>query len=88
MSEIVNNGREWPDNNPIRVVEDQQLLNDIAMLMLEQHTPHAVGCGDKACANAMGEADWVRYYALEELVFWLKHKGLSLLLERRMKDAS
>ena len=75
---------EWPDNNPIRLQEDQQLLDEIAALLLKNFTPHAVTCSEPDCANTMGAADWGRYDGVLEVAMWLRQRALSALLSEKM----
>ena len=84
--EPVANGREWPDNNASRISEDVALLNEIADLMLERHTPHAINCKDKGCGpDLLSEYDWTRQYALEDHVWWLRNEAIKTLNERRAR---
>lgn len=77
----------WPDNGPMRLQEDQTLLDKIADLMKERFEPHALNCKDAGCGRALlNDNDWARIYALEDHMTWLKERALHDLLAKEMRN--
>lgn len=82
--------REWPDNGPLRMAEDEALLHEVGDLMLSRLTPHAMTCDDAGCERGknLSTSEWTRFYALEDHSEWLKNDAFLALLDNRAKEAT